>query len=72
MTDELRVFKDADALDRWRIDDLNPRLLRTQAALCLLGVSQQLWSVTADLSGGTQAFEEIIGYAVRIGVLRAE
>jgi hypothetical protein len=45
MTDELRVFKDADALDRWRIHDLDPRFLRTKAAHRFLEASRELWSL---------------------------
>jgi hypothetical protein len=72
LTHELRVFKDADALDRWRIHDLDPRLLRTRIAHTLLTASQELWSVTADVVSGGEAFEQVIEAAVKIGVLRDE
>jgi uncharacterized protein len=72
LTDELRVFKDADSLDRWRIYDLDPSLLRTTLAHRLLDASHELWSLTDDVSDGTQAFEEVVRAAVKIGVLRAE
>ncbi len=32
MTPKLRVFKDADALDRWCIGDVDPSFLRTGSA----------------------------------------
>jgi hypothetical protein len=72
MTDELRVFKDADALDRWRIYDLDPSLLRTQTAHQLLDVSHELWSLTDDAIHGIQAFYEVVSAATKIGVLRTE
>jgi uncharacterized protein len=71
MTDELRVFKDADALDRWRIYDLDASLLRTKAAHGLLDASHEVWSLTDDVGDGKQAFEKVVRAAVRIGVLRA-
>ena len=40
---ELMVFKDADALDRWRIGDLDPSSLRTESARALLEISYRLW-----------------------------
>ncbi len=72
MTDELRVFKDADALDRWRIYDLDPRLLRTRIAHTLLSASRNLWSLTDHLFDSGEAFEKVVSTAVEIGVLRPE
>ncbi len=72
MTDELRVFKDADALDRRRIYDLDPSLLRTKVAHGLLDVSRELWSLTDDVSDGTQAFAKVVEVALRLGVLSDE
>lgn len=70
MTDELRVFKDADALDRWRIYDLNTRLLRTTVAHGLLDASRELWSLTDHLFSGEETFERVIAAAVKVGILR--
>ena len=70
MTDELRVFKDADALNRWRIYDLDTRLLRTNVAHRLLDASRELWSLTDHLFNGGEAFERVIAAAVKIAVLR--
>lgn len=36
MTTELQVLKDADALDRTRLGDLDTRYLRTEAAVSLV------------------------------------
>ena len=70
LTDELRVFKDADALDRWRIYDLDSRLLRTKTAHRFLDASRELWSLTADVVSGDEAFEQVIEAAVKIAILR--
>lgn len=69
MTDELRVFKDADALDRWRICDLDPSYLRTQSALRLMNASYSLWAATADPRNPTLAYCDILSEAVSLGVL---
>lgn len=72
MTDELRVFKDADALDRWRIYDLDPALLRTTSAHRLLTASRKLWSLTDAVTAGTQGFQQVIRAAVGLGILQDE
>lgn len=64
MTDELKVFKDADALDRWRIGDLDPTYLRTNAARRLLDASLALCSATMSLNDPNSMFREIISIAV--------
>jgi hypothetical protein len=69
MTTELRVFKDADALDRWRIGDLNPSFLRTASARKLLLPSHALWTATASMSGAEQAFTDILAAAQALGIL---
>lgn len=69
MTMELRVFKDADALDRWRISDLNPSFLRTVSAQKLLRPSYALWTETTSVSGNEQVFTRILGVAQRLGIL---
>ena len=70
MTDELRVFKDADALDRWRIYDLDARLLRTRIAHRFLVASRELWLLTEHAIA--QPFEKVVRAAVRLGVLLYE
>ncbi len=42
MTDEMAVLKDADALDRIRINDLDPTRLRFEISKSLIAVSQRL------------------------------
>ncbi|MBP7748007.1 MAG: HD domain-containing protein [Phycisphaerae bacterium] len=70
LTDELRVFKDADALDRWRIYDLDPTLLRTRSAHRLLTASRELWSLTDVVNAGAQGFQQVIQAAVGMGILQ--
>ena len=43
MTTELKVLKDADALDRVRLGDLDPRYFRTSAAGTLIDVAKELY-----------------------------
>ena len=69
MTPELKVFKDADALDRWRIDDLDPAYLRTRAARQLLDASYALWEATHGFIHATEMFEQIIDVARAQGVV---
>ncbi len=70
VTDELRVFKDADALDRWRIGDLDPSYLRIASTKRLLDASHLLWRATSDLDDSPQVFSEIVRAGMRIGVVR--
>lgn len=72
MTDELRVFKDADALDRWRIDDLDSRFLRTKVARGFLDASHELWSLTRDITDGEEVIERILATAVNVGIVSVE
>jgi len=69
MTDELKVFKDADALDRWRIFDLNPKFLRTQAAKGRLDASRALWERTRDFDNHRTSFTEVVRAAAALGIL---
>lgn len=69
MTPELKVFKDADALDRWRIDDLDPAFLRTTAARQLLDSSYSLWEATRGFVHATAMFEQIIEIARKQGLV---
>ncbi len=72
MTAELRVFKDADALDRWRIYDLDAALLRTSAAHKLLAASRELWRVTDGMRDDLRTFEKVVSAAVKLGALQDE
>ncbi len=71
MTPELKVFKDADALDRWRIGDLDPSFLRTKAARQLLVASRELWESTHGPLETQHTFEEIIAAALGLGLVVA-
>jgi uncharacterized protein len=71
MTASLKVFKDADALDRWRIADLNPAFLRTRSAHRLLRPSHDLWARTRELEDGDSIFGDIIDAALRLGILQS-
>ncbi len=59
MTPELMVFKDADALDRWRIGDLDSRYFRTAAAGTLLTESEALWRATCDCLDPNAMFSRV-------------
>ena len=72
MTDELRVFKDADALDRWRIGDLDPSFLRTRSAHRLINVSDTLWLETRGYPESERVFSEIVAAAVTLGILSGD
>jgi uncharacterized protein len=69
MTPSLKVFKDADALDRWRIYDLDPAFFRTHSAHRLLQASQDLWASTRSLSQVSSMFEAITDAAIKLGIL---
>ncbi len=49
MTPELRLFKDADGLDRWRIGDLNSNYLRTFHAVNMQETARGLFLLSAAL-----------------------
>jgi uncharacterized protein len=72
MTPELCVFKDADALDRWRIGDLDPSRLRTESSRLLLSASHALWMATRDLSKPDQMFLAVQRAAMKLGILREQ
>lgn len=66
MTPELAVFKDADGLDRVRIGDLNPNMLRHQISKDLLiKAAQKLFEVTRNAS----SFDEVITEAIKLGLV---
>ena len=66
---DMMVFKDADALDRWRIGDLNPDFLRTKAAHKLLEVSCLLWRGTQQPHSNKSAFLYIVSVAKQMRIL---
>jgi len=60
----LWLLKDADALDRVRIGDLNPRFLRTEAARELVESAEDLYKRTRKLSDPVDVWSE----AFRLGL----
>jgi hypothetical protein len=75
MTPELAVFKDADGLDRVRIDDLNPHFLRHDYAKTLLPhVAQALFDSCEikQQQAGFQNFDSVIDVAVELGLVTDE
>lgn len=60
MTDALKLFKDADALDRWRVGGPSPKMLRTRAAHRLLGPSRRLFESTAQLEDGAAILQTAV------------
>ncbi len=69
MTPELKVFKDADALDRWRIDDHDPAYLRTNATKKMLDARYSLWEATHGFVHVDEMFEQILIVALSQGIL---
>ena len=69
MSPELSAFKDADALDRWRIGDFDPTYLRTAQAQGLIKASQELWEATRRPTPGSDTFAAILRAAMRIGLI---
>ncbi len=67
MTTELQVLKDADALDRVRLGDLDPRYLRTDAAMSLIGVAEDLYDSFLNVRGDGDDFNSVGRAARRIG-----
>lgn len=61
------LLKDADALDRVRLGDLNPHLLRHDQAREMIPFAQELFDQTDDvLRPGTDYFPKLWKVAVRI------
>lgn len=60
-----------DALDRWRIGDLDPSFLRPRGARDLLVANRKLWESTRGPLETQHAFEEIIAAALGLGLVVA-
>jgi len=71
MTTELKVLKDADALDRVRLGDLNPSFLRTEAAKSLIDLAQQLHDASRRdvAANGKETFADVVSAAKRLHLL---
>lgn len=75
MTPELAVFKDADALDRVRIYDFNPRYLRHHYSETLLQyLAQELFerSEAKRWSEGYPVFDCVLEAALEMGLLNPD
>lgn len=70
MTIELQVLKDADALDRVRLGDLDIRYLRTEAAQSLVSVAEELFSAYENITLD-DAFDGVVKSAQSIGVIES-
>lgn len=67
---EIKCFKDADALDRWRIGDLDEKYLRTKTAKELLDFSKKLFNLTDSRKHTTKnPKENMIESLLIMGVL---
>ena len=58
MTPELMCIKDADGLDRVRINDLNPSFLRTETARLLVAQAWDLYRATESADDPWEAVLE--------------
>ncbi len=77
MTPELQTFKDADALDRFRLGSghvsrLDPRYLRTEASKNMMEIARQLYGMSFILEFGSeyQPYQAAIEAAKIIGILQ--
>lgn len=59
MTTELKALKDADALDRVRLGDLDTSYLRTDAALELISLAEDLYQSYVGIKAGG-AFDTVL------------
>jgi hypothetical protein len=59
MTPELMCIKDADGLDRVRINDLNPSFLRTETARLLVAQAWDLYRATESADDPWKAVLEV-------------
>lgn len=69
MTKELAVFKDADALDRWRFGEPNPDYFRTSSAQKALFASRDLALRSRSVPPELSAFEHVIVVAQSLGIV---
>lgn len=71
MTTELKVLKDADALDRVRLGDLDTNYLRTDVATGLVGLAEDLYQSYLD-NRDEDAFNSVLKAAQTIGVVESD
>lgn len=71
MTLDLKCFKDADALDRWRVGGLDTKYLRTKAAKKLFDFSKDFYELTAKQKGKiSDSKENILAALEKLGALQ--
>lgn len=68
MTTELQVLKDADGLDRVRLGDLDPAFLRTDVALELIDIAQDLYDSYLKHRSDDE-FRSVVQAATAIGLV---
>lgn len=67
MTAELKVLKDADALDRVRLGDLDESYLRTDAARGLVDTARQLYEASQpDSPHENESFDTVLAAAIKL------
>lgn len=72
MTTELSIFKDADGLDRARIGDLNPSLLRNEVSrLILVKPAEELERLSSEdfWRGRRGVFDSVMTASVQLGIV---
>lgn len=70
MTLNLKCFKDADALDRWRINDLNISYLRTDSSKLLVEFAKKLNDLTKNGDSNNDPKETIINALIKLDMLK--
>lgn len=68
MTPELKVLKDADGLDRVRLNDLDTNYLRIDGSKGLVDIAQQLHRLSCD-DGKKDSFEAVISAAKQMRIV---
>lgn len=71
MTTELKVLKDADALDRVRLGDLDRRYLRIDASKSLINVAENLYQSYLN-EKANDAFTSVIEAAQKINLVKGD
>ena len=70
MWKKMRVFEDADALDRYRNGDLNLRFLRTENALLMVNLAREFIKVSEEkVASGINYFDAVMDAGVEIGLM---
>lgn len=70
---ELRIFKDADALDRVRSNDLDDNYLRLDISRGLIEIAKELHDLSIDLQQAgaqTDPFEAVMEAALLLGLIK--